>query len=232
MSSIASADAVEVMPKERLAVLFEELAELSGQRNAIDGRIVEIVAEVDGDGLWGAAGCRSVPALVAWKVGCSPANAHTISAVAGRIDEFPRCVQGMLEGRLSLDRVGVIATRAGQGSDEHYAELAEVATVSQLRTAVKLEPRPEPDSRPEPQRKITKDVHDEYTTYRITLPRLEAAKVDAAMQSHHDALIADWKRDHDTDAAGGAPAGDQAPPFPDRVDALMSLVEAGWDAEV
>src|ERR1700758_4275223 len=173
MSSIASADAVEVMPKERLAVLFEELAELSGQRNAIDGRIVEIVAEIDGDGLWGATGCRSVPALVAWKVGCSPATAHTISAVAGRIDEFPRCVHGMLEGRLSLDRVGVIATRAGQGSDEHYAELAEVATVTQLRTAVKLEPRPEPDPRPEPQRSITKTSDEQGSCYRIRLPHLD-----------------------------------------------------------
>ena len=34
-------------PDQRLEVLFEELAELAGQRNAIDGRIVEIVAEVD-----------------------------------------------------------------------------------------------------------------------------------------------------------------------------------------
>jgi hypothetical protein len=53
MSSIASADAVEMIPKERLAVLFEELAQLCGQRNAIDGRIVQIAAEIDRDQLWG-----------------------------------------------------------------------------------------------------------------------------------------------------------------------------------
>ena len=67
---------------ERLKVLFEEFSELTGQRNAIDGRIVEIVAEIDGDGLWGNTGCRSVAALVAWKLGSSSANAHTITAVA------------------------------------------------------------------------------------------------------------------------------------------------------
>jgi hypothetical protein len=33
-------------PARRLEVLFDELAELAGQRNAIDGRIVDIVAEV------------------------------------------------------------------------------------------------------------------------------------------------------------------------------------------
>ena len=47
-------------PKERLEVLFEELSELAGQRNAIDGRIVEIVAEIDRDGLCGMTGANVV----------------------------------------------------------------------------------------------------------------------------------------------------------------------------
>ena len=115
---------------------------MAGQRNAIDGRIVEIAAELDRDELCGSTGARSVAALVAWKLGLSSANAHTITTVAGRLEEFPRCVAAMAEGRLSLDQVGVIAARAGAGSDQHYAQLAAVATVNQLRTAVKLEPRP------------------------------------------------------------------------------------------
>src|SRR6202035_5997091 len=110
-----------------------------------DGRIVEIVAEMDRDELCGATGARSVAALVAWKIGSSSGNAHTITTVARRWEEFPRCAQGMREGRLSLDQLGVIAAGAGEGSDEHYAQLAAVATVNQLRTAVKLQPRPEPD---------------------------------------------------------------------------------------
>ncbi|CAJ1497231.1 HNH endonuclease signature motif containing protein [[Mycobacterium] burgundiense] len=213
---------------QRLEVLFDELAELTGQRNAIDGRIVEIVAEVDRDGLWGNTGAKSVPALVAWKTGTSPRNAETIVAVAQRLDEFPRCAQGLREGRLSLDRLGVIAERAADGSDEHYAQLAEVATVNQLRTAVKLEPRPDPEPRPEVQRSITKVVQDDHTTWRIRLPRVEAAKFEAALQSHRDAQIADWKRDHDANG----PIPEQAPPFPDGVDAFMSLIEAGWDCDV
>ena len=123
MSSTASSPAV-VSPAERVEVLFEELAELAGQRNAIDGRIVEIVAELDRDELCGATGARSVAALVAWKLGWSSGNAHTIATVARRLQEFPRCAAGMREGRLSLDQVGVIAARAGEGSDEHYAQLA------------------------------------------------------------------------------------------------------------
>ncbi|MGK2902698.1 MAG: DUF222 domain-containing protein, partial [Mycobacterium sp.] len=137
-------------------------------------------------------------------------------------------------GRLSLDQVGVIAERAADGSDEHYAQLASVATVSQLRTAVKLEPRPTPEPAPQPQRSITKHDADDYTTWKIRLPSIEAAKFDAAHQSHRDALIAAWKRDHDTDDIvdpEGGEVSEQAPPFPNGVDAFMSLIEAGWDTD-
>jgi hypothetical protein len=163
--------------------------------------------------------------LVAWKLGSSAANAHTNTTVAHRLAEFPRCAAGLAEGRLSLDQLGVIAARAGAGSDEHYAALAAVATVNQLRTAVKLEPRPDPEPRPQPQRSITKTSDDDGSYWRIRLPHDEAAKFDAALASHLDALIAEWKHDH------GERAADQAPPLPSTIDAFMRLVEAGWDAE-
>jgi len=51
MSTTATETTPEVSSKERLAELFDELAELTGQRNAIDGRIVDIVAEIDHDGI-------------------------------------------------------------------------------------------------------------------------------------------------------------------------------------
>jgi hypothetical protein len=228
MSSPAASFAPEVSPVERLEVLFEQLAELTGQRNAIDGRVVEIVSEIDRDELWGATGARSVSALVAWKTGVSPRNADTVVAVAHRLQEFPHCAEGMRQGRFSLDQVGVIAECAADGSDEHYAELAASATVSQLRTAVKLEPRPEPEPepRPEPPRSITKTSDEQSTTWRITLPHDEAARFDAALDSHRDALVTKWKRDH---ADGSS---EQAPPFPNTVDAFLRLIETGWDTDV
>ncbi|MEO3761072.1 DUF222 domain-containing protein, partial [Mycobacterium sp. B14F4] len=228
MSSTITSDASVVSPAERLEVLLEEVAELCGQRNAIDGRLVEIVAEIDRDGLWGHTGARSVPGLVAWMTGTSEANAKTIATVAHRLEVFPRCTQGMREGRLSLDQVGVIATRAGEGSDAHYATLAAVASVSQLRKAISLEPRPDPEPpRSEPQRRITKHSDADSTTWKITLPRLDAAKFDAALQSHLDAAVAEYKADHDT----GEHPSEQSPPFPNIGAAFMRLVEAGWDVE-
>jgi hypothetical protein len=53
MSTTSTPDAAVVRPKDRLEVLFGELGELMGQRNAIDGRIVDLVAEMDHDRLWG-----------------------------------------------------------------------------------------------------------------------------------------------------------------------------------
>ena len=222
MLSAAAPFASEVSPVKRIDVLFEELAELTGQRNAVDARIVGIIAEIDHDGLWGNTGARSVPALVAWKTGTSPANAETIANVAHRLAQFPRCAADMRDGRLSLDQVGVIAKRAGDGSDEHYAELAATATVTQLRFAIKLEPPlpPPADSHgddvadadtddaesvtapvPEPRRSITKTSDEHCTTWQITLPHPEAATVDAAFQCRLDGLVADWKRDRpSTDA--------------------------------
>jgi len=224
-----------VRPGERLEVLFEELSELAGQRNAIDARIVEIAAEMDRGELCGATGARSVAALVAWKLGSSSTTAHTITTVAGRLQEFPQCAAGMREGRLSLDQVGVIAAGAGQGSDAHYAELAGNASVNQLRTAVKLEPRPDPDRRA-PQPSITKTTDGPLTCWRIKLAGPAAATFDAALQSHHDALIADWKRDHPDSADGAevaaAAASGPAPPLPTTLDAFTRLVEAGWDSDV
>ncbi|MGJ6122875.1 HNH endonuclease signature motif containing protein [Mycolicibacterium sp. Y3] len=215
-----SSTATSLAAGQRLEMLFDEIAELCGQRNAIDGRLVQIVAELEREELAGLTGARSMSALVAWKTGVAPRNAETVVAVARRLQEFPRCTEALREGRLSLDQVGVIAERAAAGSDAHYAELAAVATVSQLRTAITMEPRPDPETPPESGPEVTTtSTGERYTTYRIRLPRLEAAKFDAALQSHHDALIAEAK-------------GDAGEAFPTRVDAFMSLVEAGWDSDV
>ncbi|WP_163802258.1 HNH endonuclease signature motif containing protein [Mycolicibacterium anyangense] len=217
-----SSSTVVTTPKERLEVLFEELAELAGQRNAIDGRIVDIVAELDRDGLCGMTGARSVAAVVAWKLGTTSTNANTFTTVAGRLDVFPRCVQGLREGQLSLDQVGVIAARAAEGSDEHYAQLASVASVSQLRTAVALEPRTKP--RPDPQPSFTRGSDDQFAWWRITLPHAKAATVDAAIAAHREALITEWRTTCD-------PGCESAPPMPGDLEAFLRLIADSWDAE-
>ena len=163
-------------------MLFEELAELAGQRNAIDGRIVEIVAELDRDELCGATGARSVAALVAWKMGSSSANAHTIATVARRLAEFPRCAAGHAGG----------PTVAGSGRGHRGAGRARgpMSTMRSWRAAPRstsCAPRsswnrdPNPILGPNRSASITKTTDEEFTCWRITLPHLDAAKFDAAL---------------------------------------------------
>ena len=224
--SVAECDSVEVNPQEaRVDGALARLAELQGQRNAIDAQIVDVVADLAEDDLYLVTGARSLEACVAWKTGSSPTHARALAAVARRRDEFPRCVDGLRSGTLSLDQVGTIAERAVDGSDAHYAELAESATVAQLRTALKFAPRPKPDPVPEPDRSVTKTTDDEFAYWRIKLPHVEAAVFDAALQSSLDALVAEWRRDHDEDS-------ENTPPFPTLADAFVRLVESGWDADV
>ncbi|TRW87848.1 DUF222 domain-containing protein [Mycolicibacterium sp. 018/SC-01/001] len=217
---------------ERLSVLHEELAELTGQRNAIDARIVEIAAEIDRDELWAAAGARSTAGWLAWKAGVSPARAHTIAAIAHRYDEFPSCVEGLAQGRFSVDQVGVIAEHGLPGSDQHFATLAQSATVTQLRTALKMQPKPTPEPQPEPaadpepapvpdpgpQVSISSRSDEHYTYWQITLPH---AAFEAALASHRDALVAERTA---ADPDGQAP-------MPTTAAAFLRLVDASWDAE-
>jgi hypothetical protein len=137
-------------------------------------------------------------------------------------------IVGGIQFRQRELRLDVIAARAAEGSDAHYAQLAQVATVNQLRTAITLEPHhPDPDPRPERQPGITKTSDDSFDVWRITLAHAESAVFDAALQSHRDALIAEWKTDRE--ASGPTP---EPPPFPTTVDAFVRLVHAGWDGEV
>ncbi|QZA11348.1 HNH endonuclease signature motif containing protein [Mycolicibacterium holsaticum] len=269
MSVTASAaEGVEFSPARRLDGLFDELGELMGQRNVIDARMVEIIAEIDHDQLWGATGARSIPALVAWKTGASLRNAHAIAAAAHRFTEFPICADSMRQGRVSLDQFAVIAEHAGAGSDAHYAQLIENATVSQLRTAIKLEPRPQPDPQPDIDPDIEADTEGEAggegegesgiapdavaepaldfdcdsevsgsvlkssnadgsTTWKVTLPPIEAAQFEAALSSQREALMIAWKRDHHSQGHTTL----TAPPLPTTTDAFMHLIQTGWDAQ-
>ncbi len=164
---------------------------------------------------------------MAWKTGSSASHARSLATVARRASAFPRCVAGLAAGSLSLDQVAVIADRAADGSDEHDASLAGQATVSQLRTALRAAPRPAPEPASVPERSVTRISDDEFATWRIRLPHVDAAVFDAALQSHLDALVAQWRRDHgDRD-----PASQTAPPFPTVADAFVRLVEHGWDAD-
>jgi len=115
-----------------------------------------------------------------------------------------------------------------------------VAHGGQARTETRSDPAP----KPEPRRCISKTTGGpggEYTTWKITLPTLDAARLQAALDSHREALIAEWTRARDTHAgqedpyAGADPLtgrmADLSVPMPTTADAFMNLVDAGADLD-
>jgi hypothetical protein len=100
------------------------------------------------------------------------------------------------------------------------------------RSSWNRDPNPNPNPMPSPappRASITKTSDEEGSCWRIKLGHCDAATFDAALASHLDALIAEWKHDH---GDNGDDDSDQRPPLPSTTDAFLRLVEAGWDAEV
>lgn len=247
-------EAPEVL--EALEGAEAELAELCGQRNALVARMVEVIARVDADGLWESAGARSVEHWVAWKCGLSHAHARDLVTMARRRDELPSCFARLDDGVVSEDQLAAIARRAPAGTDAEFADLAPNATVSQLRTALRLteraQPAPTPDPEPEsepgdpeasepgPQAppvpvpgvpaRVSAWFDDEGGwQLRAQLPVEQGAHVDQALRARLDALVQDWKRAR----KAAAEAGEEEvspPPFPTLADALVHLALHGLDA--
>lgn len=215
-----------------------ELAELCGQRNAIDGRIAELLAAVDDEDLIAGTGLKSVEHFATWQLGCSRSRARDLTAIAERLDELPVTTGLLRDGLLSADQVAVIARKAPAGTDEDYAALAQLATVSQLKRALRAErtriqpdePAPAPPpATPERQVSIWWDDDDAWNAH-LRLPKVDGATADAALRSHFDALVNEWKAAQRARKERGA-RDETAPPFPTLADAFLRLLEHGWDAE-
>lgn len=224
--------------KERLFDEIEaELAELCGQRNAIDGRIAELVAKVDAEDLIAGTGLRSLEHFCTWQLGVSSGRAKDLVAVAERLADLPVTTGLLRDGLLSLDQTAVVAKKAPSSpdADEHFAGLARQMTVSQLARALRsattpAPPSPEP-SPPAPGRQLaTWWDDDDCWNAKIRLPKIDGATADAALRSHLDALVNEHKRAHGKDATPDTDT-ETRPPFPTLADAWMRLIEHGWDAD-
>jgi len=228
-------------------------AELCGQRNAITAQLVELVVRLDTDDLWQSTGARSLEHWVAWKCGMSNQHAKDLVATAQRAAALPETMAGMAEGVISEDQVAVIARKAPEGMDHHFADLARSASVSQLRTALRIArqaqppvPDPTPASDPQPSDEDETSTpappvepegdrqvsawFDEFGTWnaRVQLPAEEGAYADQALRAHKDALVQEWK-DARKAAKDAGIEEISPPPFPTLADAYLRLCERGLD---
>ena len=225
---------------EALDEIEATAAELCGQRNAITARLVDLVARLDVDDLWESTGARSLEHWVAWKCGMSNGHAAELVTTARRRAELPETLAGLAEGSISEDQVAVIARKAPEGMDHHFAELARSASVSQLHTALRIArqtpvrppepgPPPSPPAEPEVDRTVSTWTDDLGAWHaRVQLPIDEGAYAEQALAAHKDALVQEWKAARQAAEDAGVTEL-RPPPFPTLADAFVRLCERGLD---
>ena len=112
------------------------LGVVCGQLNAAHARLVALVGEVLASRCWEGAGILSCEQWVAWKTGLSPGRARDVVAVARRQGELPVTMAAFAAGELAVDQVSVVARHVPADCEAQAADLARLATVSQLRRSL------------------------------------------------------------------------------------------------
>ena len=112
------------------------LSEVCGQLNAAHARLVALVGEVLASRCWEGAGILTCAQWVAWKTGLSPGRARDVVALAARQGELPATMTAFAAGELAVDQVVVVARHVPTDCEAQAADLARLATVSQLRRSL------------------------------------------------------------------------------------------------
>ena len=98
--------------------------------------LVEITREVLETELWAEGGIRSPQHWLIVRAGLSPSRAREIALLAARSDELPETLSAMSDGRLGVDQAAVVARYVPAAYSAQASELAELATVTQLRRSL------------------------------------------------------------------------------------------------
>ena len=115
-----------------------EVAEISGFLNVQHARLVRVVERVLDDGDWLGQGIHTPAQWLALRAGVSPARAQLIIRIAERRGSFPRVVEAFEAGELTIDQVAEVV-KAPAWADERVLDFAKIATVTQLRRAMRSE---------------------------------------------------------------------------------------------
>ncbi len=115
--------------------LAEEVKQVMARVNREHAELVRLTERLLLDQLWGG-GYRSPEHWLVVVAGLSSTRACEVVRLARRRAELPRCIESFEAGRLSLEQAATLARLAPTTHDASTTELAENATVPQLRRAL------------------------------------------------------------------------------------------------
>src|SRR5262245_40887745 len=167
------------------------LQAVCGQLNVLHAQLVDVAAEALATGCWEGWGVKSLAHWLTWKAGLSAGRAAEVVRLAEARSTHPEVMARFSEGALSVDQAAV-ATKAPAYLDDDFAQLAEAATVAQLRIAVRAArppaPSPQPDDVPTESLATWFDDDGRYHL-RGQLDADHGRVVDAALTEARDALF-------------------------------------------
>jgi hypothetical protein len=125
-AAIEFRDAEDELLRRRVAAVCTTL-------NRAHAQLVQLTASLLSTEQWAEAGIRSPEHWLVVRAGLSPARAHDLVALARRAEELPEILDLLSDGRLGIDQATVVARYVPHAYAASVAELAEHATVPQLR---------------------------------------------------------------------------------------------------
>ncbi|MEM9608236.1 MAG: DUF222 domain-containing protein [Actinomycetota bacterium] len=188
-----------------------DIAAVCGQLNALQGRLVELLAEASHLDH----GLASTASYATWQTGSTPTHGRALAAVAERRDELPETVKALDAGEISLHQAAVIARHAPGWAEGEARALADTMTPAQLTRACAMYPDPSARADDEAiedadrrRHAVASHVEDERWILRADLPSDEGEIVGTALSAHLAAL---WSERVGTE------------PYPDLADALVRM---------
>ena len=180
--------------------LDAELADVAGQLNLANARLVRLAEHAVASGEWESSGLRSPAQFLAHRAGLSPERAKLVVDVAERRSEFPVIVGAFERGELSLEQV-VEVVKAPAWADAQLLDMATISTVGKLRRGMRskhFEGDPdEPDPEPAPPRDRVSFGIGRNGRWRLNaeLGVDEGRRIEAALTERKDALFTDGDAD-------------------------------------
>jgi hypothetical protein len=177
--------------------LEADLSDVCGHLNVLHERMVSLTREALETAAWEGQGLNTPAAWLAWQTGLSPERARQIVMIAERQAELPVTFAAFAEGLLSIDQVAVVAKRVPVHNDREACDLAQSATVAQLRAAMSKHFLPVPEREPanpiptgEPEHRLAAGFNDDGNFFLHGLAdTLDGAIINNALTEAKDALF-------------------------------------------
>ena len=157
----------------------------------LHGELVQLAAEPPDTNMWAVPGVTSIQHWLTWRAGITATHADTVVRLAKARSTHPETMAVFADGAISFDQAA-IAVKAPGYLDGEFAELAQYATVAQLRLLVRAarpSPCPKPPA-PDPVESLSGWFDDDGRYHlRGDLDPDHGRIVDAALGEARDALF-------------------------------------------